>query len=148
MQKTLWNLESRAELMDRLELLRPDAKPLWGKMNAPQMVSHVISWMMMANGDLRAAPRKRILRFTPVKQLVIHWLPWPKGVPTAQELLERAPSEWSGERDVLRQLIENFETDHRNKEWPVHPAFGRLTTGTWGVLGYRHTDHHFRQFGV
>ena len=148
MQKTLWNPDSRKELMARLDRLEPDARARWGKMNAPQRVSHVISWMLMANGDLATAPRKRILRLTPVKQLAIYWLPFPKGVPTAQELLERAPQEWSGERDVLRRLIENFETDHRNREWPEHPAFGFLTSGAWGVLGYRHTDHHFTQFGV
>ena len=29
-----------------------------------------------------------------------------------------------------------------------HPAFGRLTHGAYGVLITRHTDHHFRQFGL
>lgn len=117
-------------------------------MTAPQMVAHVISWMLMAKGELYTAPRPSILRRSPVKQLAIYWLPFPKGVPTAQELLERAPAEWAGEREVLTQLIENFESDHRNKEWPEHPAFGFLTDGAWGVLGFRHTDHHLRQFGV
>lgn len=28
------------------------------------------------------------------------------------------------------------------------PAFGRLTRPAWGVLSYRHIDHHLRQFGV
>ena len=148
MQRTLWNPESRQELVRRLDNLRPDATPLWGKMNAPQMVSHLIGWMLMANGDLYTAPRYSILRRTPVKQLAIYWLPFPKGVPTAKELLERSPSEWSAEIDVLRRHLENFETDHRNREWPDHPAFGFLTPGAWGVLGYRHTDHHLRQFGV
>ena len=148
MQKTLWNPGSRQELMKRLDNLRPDATPLWGKMNAPQMVSHLVGWMSMANGELYTAPWPGILRRTPVKQLAIYWLPIPKGVPTAKELLDRAPSEWSGELDALRRYIENFESDHRNREWPEHPAFGFLTTKAWGVLGYRHTDHHLRQFGV
>jgi len=148
MQKTLWRRESRQELMKRLDNLKPDSTPLWGKMNAPQMVSHCIGWMLMANGELQTAPRNNFLRFAPVKQLAIYWLPFPKGVPTAKELLERPPSEWSGEIDVLRRHIDNFETDHRNREFPEHPAFGILTPQAWGVLGYRHTDHHLRQFGV
>ena len=32
--------------------------------------------------------------------------------------------------------------------WPEHPAFGSLTHRAWGVLKYRHADHHLRQFGV
>jgi hypothetical protein len=36
----------------------------------------------------------------------------------------------------------------RDFEWPEHPAFGRMSRRVWGVLGYRHLDHHFRQFGV
>ena len=26
--------------------------------------------------------------------------------------------------------------------------FGQLSNDEWGVLGYRHLDHHLRQFGV
>lgn len=148
MQRTLWSPDSRQELMKRLDNLRPDATPLWGKMNAPQMVSHCIGWMLMANGEIEIAPRPSILRRNLVKQVLIYWLPIPKGVPTAKELLERPPLEWSGEIDVLRQQIEDFEADHRNREFPDHPAFGALTPKAWGVLGYRHTDHHLRQFGV
>ena len=33
-------------------------------------------------------------------------------------------------------------------EWQEHPAFGRLARRAWGVLAYRHLDHHLRQFGV
>lgn len=29
-----------------------------------------------------------------------------------------------------------------------HPAFGKMTSKAWGVPGYRHLDHHFKQFGV
>jgi hypothetical protein len=36
----------------------------------------------------------------------------------------------------------------RSAPWPVHPAFGTLSSATWGVLVYRHTDHDLKQFGV
>ena len=29
-----------------------------------------------------------------------------------------------------------------------HPAFGALTYKDYGVLIARHTEHHFRQFGL
>jgi hypothetical protein len=30
----------------------------------------------------------------------------------------------------------------------VHPIFGKLSQGDWLTWGYRHVDHHLRQFGV
>jgi hypothetical protein len=30
----------------------------------------------------------------------------------------------------------------------VHPVFGTLSGKAWGALGWRHLDHHLRQFGV
>jgi hypothetical protein len=79
---------------------------------------------------------------------VIFVLPWPKGAPTAPELLARAPTAWTGEVVTLSALIERFATRGATGEWPQHPAFGSMTGHAWGVLVYRHCDHHFRQFGI
>ena len=148
MARSLWEPEARRNLLVRLDRLKPDAVPLWGRMNAPQMVAHVIDWMRLAKGEIRTAPRISLLRRSPVKQLVIYWLPWPKGVPTAPELLISHSGTWDDELEVLREHLRSCDKLQSCTEWPDHPAFGRLSTRTWGVLGYRHTDHHFRQFGV
>ncbi|MFL5598050.1 MAG: DinB family protein, partial [Gemmatimonadaceae bacterium] len=148
MQKTLSDARARQELLDRLERLSPDARPLWGRMSAPQMLAHLADWMLMAKGDLNTAAKKRILRYPVVKQLVIYWLPWPKGVPTAPELLGRTPLEWTIERAAVRQHVQSFAKLDPKAAWPDHPAFGKITPRAWGVLGYRHMDHHLRQFGV
>ena len=76
MQRSLSDARARQELVDRLERLSPEAKPLWGKMSAPQMLAHVSDWMLMAKGELKTAPKKRALRFPPLKQLAIYWLPF------------------------------------------------------------------------
>ncbi|HEV7389824.1 MAG TPA: DUF1569 domain-containing protein [Gemmatimonadaceae bacterium] len=149
MPKTLWNVESRRELLDRLGRVKPDAAPLWGRMNAGQMMAHLVGWMKMANGELKTAPLNRPLRYAPLKQMIIYWLPWPKGVPTAPELLAKEQCDFAGEQAAFRRYMEAYErTPDRTVVWPEHPAFGNLTTNEWGVLGYRHTDHHLRQFGV
>ena len=91
MPRSLWDAPARQELVNRLDRLAPEAKPLWGKMTAPQMLAHLADWMLMAKGELKTAPKKKALRFPPLKQLVIYWLPSPKGVPTAPELIGRKP---------------------------------------------------------
>jgi hypothetical protein len=148
MHNSLSNARARQELLDRLERLAPDSRALWGTMTAPQMLAHVVDWMLMAKGELKAAPKKRPLRYTPIKQLVIYWLPFPKGVPTAPELLTRTASEWETERAALRRHVQWFENLDPKMIWPEHPAFGWMSAKAWGVLAYRHTDHHFRQFGI
>ncbi|MDQ3672831.1 MAG: DinB family protein [Gemmatimonadota bacterium] len=148
MPRSLWNARARQDLLDRLERLSPEAKPLWGRMTAPQMLAHLANWMYMADGRLGTADRRLPLRYAPLKQLVVYWLPFPRGIPTAAELISRVPSDWEIERAAVRELVKAFETRDPKASWPIHPAFGKLTSKAWGVLGYRHTDHHFRQFGI
>lgn len=146
--KTLWDTTARQELCERLGRLSPSAARRWGTMSAPQMVTHLVDSMRMAIGDMPVAPKKVPIRFTPIKQLIIYCLPFPKGVPTAPELVSRIPAEWPTECATLLTLIEQFAERDRAARWPDHPAFGKLTGNNWGVLAYRHIDHHLKQFGV
>jgi hypothetical protein len=148
MQKSLTNAASRKELLARLAQLRPEASPLWGKMTAPQMLAHLADWMLMASGDLQVASKKVVLRYTPFKQLAMYWLPFPKGVPTAPELLARTPSEWGTETALVSERVQSFESLSHKSQWPDHPVFGKMTARSWSVFAYRHMDHHLRQFGV
>ena len=148
MQKSLSNTRARMELLDRLEHLAPEATPLWGRMTAPQMLAHLVDWMLMAKGELEVAAKNRPLRYPPFKQLVIYWLPFPKGVPTAPELISRKPLAWAIEHAAVRQHVQSFENLNPKAMWPEHPVFGKMTPKAWGVLGYRHMDHHLRQFGI
>lgn len=148
MSKSIFQAARRSELQQRLSRLAPDSAPKWGRMNAPKMVVHLSDALRMALGELQAAPIRTPLRFPVVKQLVIYALPWPPGAPTAPELIARAPAAWTGEVVTLSKLLERFANLAPSGKWPAHPAFGRLSGRTWGVLVYRHCDHHFRQFGI
>ncbi len=146
--KTLWDESSRRELKDRLGHLQLDAQARWGRMNAPQMLAHLCSAMRMANGEIEVASKNLPIRYPPLKQLIVYWLPFPKGAPTAPELLTDEPGDWAEGIATLRAQIDAIGTRDRNAPWPIHPAFGKMTPKAWGVLGYRHIDHHFKQFGV
>lgn len=148
MSGTLFHAASRAEIQQRLARLVPDRAPRWGKLTAPRMVVHLADAFKMAYGELPVVPRKSPIRFPVIKQLAIYVLPWPQGTPTAPELLARAPAAWTGEVVALSALIERFSTRSPGEKWPPHPAFGSMSGRAWGVLAYRHCDHHFRQFGI
>src|SRR5215203_4159869 len=146
--KSIWNDADYRELRERLERLRPDAPAKWGKFTAPQMVCHLADALRMASCELPVASKKLPIRFTPIKQLIVYWLPFPKGAPTAPQLICRKPTEWAAEVQDLRQELDSIVKRDPKGPWLPHPAFGDLTPRAWGVLIYRHTDHHFKQFGV
>lgn len=148
MPQSLWNESDRERLAARLDRLRPDARPLWGKMSALQMITHLTDWMRMAAGELESVPKRRLMRYPGIRHFIIYWMPWPKGVPTAPELLARESSGWESEIAAFSARLRSFGELRTRTTWPVHPAFGKMSTSEWGVLGYRHTDHHLRQFGV
>lgn len=137
--------------MERLARLGRDSRPLWGIMSAPDMVSHCIQTIRMANGTLSIAPMSLPFPFrsAPLNRLIVYALPFPRHLPTFPELMARAPGEWSSDRAELVTLLDELAAgDPFHRAWPAHPAFGRLSASAWGVLGYKHLDHHLRQFGA
>ncbi len=148
--KSMWDGRGPLEIRERVAHLRAEQKPAWGAMNAPQMVCHLADSLKMALGELPCASRWLPIRYTPLKQFIIYVAPFPKSAPTAPELLARPPQTWSADVADLQALVDRFAAEGRDPQraWPDHPAFGHLSRRAWGVLVYRHMDHHLRQFGA
>jgi hypothetical protein len=146
--KSIWQDEARRELTDRIGAVTADRRAEWGTFSAPKMVCHLADSLKMAMGDLKVAPKWLPIRFTPLKQLIIFAAPFPKGTPTAPELLVRQPREWASDVSEVQDLLARAGSARTTDAWPAHPAFGKLSKRAWGVLIYRHMDHHLRQFGA
>lgn len=146
--KSIFQPAVHRELQDRVQRLTPQQRPQWGKMSAAQMVVHLTDALRMASGELEVAPKKVALRFSPLKELVLYVLPIPKGLPTAPELIARKSGEWTAEVAELRDQLNGLVERGAEALAPTHPVFGPLSAKQWGVLVYRHMDHHLRQFGV
>jgi hypothetical protein len=145
---TLWDERDRRALDDRLARLTPDARGLWGSFDAPRMLCHITDTVRFATGDLACALKPSPFRYPPINTLVMFYLPWPKGVPTAPELIARTPEAWDTEVARFRAAVDALTKRPKDGAWPVHVVFGRLSGSQWGRLLYRHTDHHLKQFGV
>jgi Protein of unknown function (DUF1569) len=144
--KSMWD-EGRQEIKERVARVAPESKAQWGRMSAPQMVCHLADSLRMALGELPVRSKRLPIRYPPLKQFIIYVAPFPKSAPTAPELLARSPREWDADVADLRSLVDRLEPRHGAK-WPEHPAFGKLSERAWGVLVYRHMDHHLKQFGA
>jgi hypothetical protein len=146
--KSIWNDADQRALRARVRQLTPQHAAQWGRFTAPQMVIHLCDSMRMAASELPVARKDLPIRYTPLKQLIIYWLPFRKSTPTAPELLARAPGDFANDRAELDRRIEDAARRGPSALAPEHPVFGKMNGRLWGALIYRHVDHHLRQFGV
>ena len=147
MSQTNFDPSARQALLARLDRLAPETAARWGKFTAPLMVSHLIAAARMALGEIQVKPRDSIMSFPPVRYLIIYVIPWPKGTPTAPEMLSRVPESWPADVAALKALIERAAANQAGP-WQPHPAFGTLSARDWGALIHRHVSHHLTQFGA
>jgi hypothetical protein len=148
---TLWNPDCRAALSARINRLTPETPALWGRMNAPEMVAHCMRGMQLGLGELKMPVRKTIFRIWPLKHAFIYLMHFPKGRAKApRELVTKGTptGEWTAAIASLHDSLDRFAARERKSEWPVHPVFGPMNGRAWGALGWKHLDHHLRQFGV
>jgi len=144
----MWDTAARDGILTRIDAVNDSSKPLWGKFTADRMLCHLTESMKMALGEIDVAPKKLPIRYFPLKQLAIYVLPFAKGLPTAPELLAAPETPVAGARENLHEAIVRFAARSDATSWPDHPAFGSLSRNAWGVLTWRHCDHHLRQFGA
>ena len=141
---------TRRELLARARRLTPESEARWGKFTVDRMLAHVVDGFRMAMGDVTTKPKRVAIPIHrwPLNVIFIHVFGMPKHAPTAPELLSRAPLTIDGELRELESQMARFAGMRDREDWPAHPFFGRLSRRSWGVLGYKHLDHHLRQFGV
>jgi hypothetical protein len=121
-------------------------------MSAHQMVCHLSDAFLVALGEKRASRSINAFTRTVVKWIALAPLPWPPGIPTRPEIDQcrgagTKPADFGADVAGLDALMERFAS-HESLEREPHPLFGPMTRADWLRWGYRHVDHHLRQFGA
>ena len=147
---TLAGPRVRAACRERIQRLDPNASPKWGRMTARQMVCHLNDSFRVGMGEKYASPSTSLLQTTLIKWIALRApLRWPPGVPTRPEIEQgrggTPPAEWENDRNELLGLLESFVG---RRTFGAHLVFGPMSRCEWLTCGYRHVDHHLRQFGV
>jgi hypothetical protein len=147
--KTLYDSSSVNALKQRIALLKPESKALWGKMNAPQALAHCSAAMETAVGDLRP-PRMFIGRVIgPIVKSKVLREPLGRNAPTAKIFVVSDERDLRKEGERLSRLVDRFASAGKaGCTTHPHTFFGRMTADEWGILMYKHIDHHLQQFGV
>jgi len=139
----------RTAVISRMQSLTASSTARWGKMNVLEMLQHLRLSAQMTLGELPVASvNKRPFQMFPLKHLLLYVLPFPKGAPTAGELYPVGTAAFEEERALLVNLLEQIAAGPPGRTWPAHPLFGPLSWREWGVVTYKHADHHLKQFGA
>lgn len=144
---------STRTLLDRLNRLQPETKPVWGRMNANQMICHLNDAYSLAMNGKSASEHSTFISRTLMRWVALRApMPWPHGVPTRPEVDQFAggtpPTAFEQDKAVLVANLQRFAGLKPDYAFNRHPIFGTLTHWEWMRWGYLHADHHFRQFGL
>ena len=148
--KSLFEPEVTHEIIDRINRLMTDTKPLWGKMTVSQMLAHMQPPLRVALGEEKL--KKGLMGFLfggIAKKQMVNESPFKKNLPTAPGFIVKDVRDFEQEKDKLTDLVQRFSKEQKeNLDTRIHPFFGKLSADEWNVLQWKHLDHHLRQFGV
>ncbi len=127
MMKSVLNEEIRTGLIKRINLLRDDSKPKWGKMNVDQMIRHCILWNELSLGRIQSKQTFLGILFgkLALRRLLKDEKPVPQNMPTLSFLIikDHTGDLESNKQKLIEQLNEYGQPDNYSI---VHPFFGKM----------------------
>lgn len=144
---------SLEKLKEVLVNIDHNTKAVWGRMDAHQMIEHLIYVVEISNGLINVeiqTPEKYIAKS---QDILMSDEPMPKNFiakfipeePQAYKYvsIDEAKKVLLSSIDIYGQYWQGKEQNTRN-----HPIFGRLNKEMWDQLHSKHFTHHFTQFNL
>lgn len=139
-------------MLSILNRLSSSKTPLWGKMNAQEMVEHLSDMLMMSRGtgnftiDVDAETIARRQQFLSSDKEMAKNI----AVPFTKEIIELRHDELELALDEFAEEWINFTEYYENNPSAsvIHPYYGDLDFNLWLKMHDKHFTHHFKQFGL
>lgn len=149
--KTIFDEIVRNELINRIKSLEAGHTARWGKMNLYQMTKHNVIWNEWILGKKQKVYKQEFLGLIfgkmALKGTVDNERPMKKGMPAGRKFtVKEKEGEFATQKKIWMKLLAEYAL-YSNPAF-VHDFFGKMTEAEIGILAYKHTDHHLRQFGV
>lgn len=146
-------IENPKKLKNELLQLKSNTVALWGRMDAQQMIEHLIIVCEISNGttdvkvltpkkNIKKAqaflmseqemPKNFIAKFIPKEPLAYKYEDLPTAIQTFIYSINIYHSYWVDKKDSTRN----------------HPVFGKLNKKMWNRVHNKHITHHLLQFGL
>lgn len=148
--KSVLNEEGLKDLLSRLNKLKPGKGPEWGTMDAAQMLAHVTVSIKLALNEIEPEYNERYLEIgNLVRDRLFDSEVFTKNVPTTIEFVKTGFEDFAKNKaEFIKYLNRVKEIGQNYTATGKHPYFGKLNPDEWGKLIYKHTNHHFIQFGI
>ncbi len=145
----IYNPNENQATIDRINNLKENSSGLWAKMTVSQMLVHCQQPLLFAEGKIEI--KRSFIGFLLGKMFKNKFLKqdFGKNSPTDKKFIITNSPDFEKEKNELIKLIIRFK--EKGIHFLVstqHPFFGEMTAEEWGIMSYRHLDHHLRQFGV
>ena len=143
-----------SQIQDSLKMLKDDTKPQFGKMTAQHMVEHLTLTLKLSVGKIKYPPFNPSERALKSKDtLLFTELEMPMGMTPPNDTGERYPLKFSDLEKAKEALLQAWDEymgyyEKNDGSSEVHPRFGHLNKEEWDRFHYKHSMHHFKQFGV
>lgn len=147
--KTIFEPANRQALIERIQSLPEDSNGQWGKMNLYQMLTHCIVWEEWIQGKNEYVYKQefigKLFGKMGLRRMIKDEKPFDKNVPTSTQFkVKEKNGDIAAQKQRWIALIEGYE-NYSNPTF-IHDFFGKMTVEQIGVLAYKHSDHHLRQF--
>ncbi len=147
----IYDPQTTASVLARLENLKYDTVPQWGKMNAPQVLAHLNVSYDLAYGrkENKANFLMKFILKAFIKPIVVGEKPYAKNSGTAPVFVISDNRDFEAEK---AKFIDNIKITEQNGakyfEGKFNASFGVMSAKEWNNMFYKHIDHHFTQFGI
>ena len=149
--KSIFDESNRDTLIKRIRTVNEHNSSQWGKMNVYQMLRHCTIWEEWIQGINKRTYKQELLGFIfgklALKSMIKDEKPFKRNVPTSASFkVKELNGDIESEKKKWISLIEGYE-NYSNPGF-IHDFFGKMTKEQIGILAYKHSDHHLRQFNA
>lgn len=138
---------------EALRKLDVNQKPLFGEMNAVEMVDHLLTGMKLFLSKTETAletPQEFLPKYRAFLMSDKGFKPGAKKPHGYQKYESANAHDLEALKRAFNSMLKEFDeiTATDPEFWSFHPSFGKLNAEETRQLHFKHLRHHLRQFGL
>ncbi|MCW3162340.1 DUF1569 domain-containing protein [Chryseobacterium oryctis] len=152
MVKNLHNRVYFNEIIERISLLSENSQRKWGKMTVSQMLKHCDLILQIPLKRIEIPKINIFFQYIGILtkiEIQIFNNGIPHNMPTFQKVIVTFECDFEEAKQNLLKTLEQYWDAYQNENLPEkHNLFGKMNEKDWGILEYKHLNHHLKQFNV
>ncbi|SHH57588.1 DUF1569 domain-containing protein [Flavobacterium defluvii] len=139
------------QFINRINNLKADSQPLWGKMSVDKMLAHCNVTYEMVYDNIHSKPNifiRLILKLL-AKKAIVNETPYSRNINTAPQFIIAGNRNFEKEKNrLISYILKTQELGENEFQGKESLSLGKLNSKEWNNMFAKHLDHHLSQFGV